>query len=456
MKQDKDWTDAMRSSLRDAEPTPPAGGWERLEGELGAVKSHTPAWRIYWLRIAAAAAVLLFVVAGEVLLRGDLGVITDGNVIGPLADGGGSAADNPLKLKIEATALVDARGEGARAEEPNLSVGVAEQSVVRVGNEAVARSVANEGDGQPAPSVDNGAEAGLLPGDTVLIAEAAAAEDEFVATAVVGSARVGSEPPSQTASALAPETTSPTSAATSVVLQNPERRAESSSEARTVPGSNLREAYGEDIFAEVTPRRNKTSLGLFAGGGMVGGSEGGPSHQMFSDAMNSNPGQVVISQKYTYSDYTFRHALPISFGLAVRKDFPHGLSLESGVNYTLLMSEANGLYGAKDISQKLHFIGVPLRFNWRFFERNRFSLYIGAGGMVEKCISAKFGSRSLDEPKVQWSALAAAGAQYRLGGVVGLYFEPEASYYFTQTSLRTVRTDSAVAFTLRLGLRLSF
>lgn len=62
----------------------------------------------------------------------------------------------------------------------------------------------------------------------------------------------------------------------------------------------------------------------------------------------------------------------------------------------------------------------------------------------------------MDEPGVQWSALAAAGAQYRLGGVVGLYFEPEASYYFTETALKTARTDSPLTLTLRLGVRLSF
>ena len=103
-----------------------------------------------------------------------------------------------------------------------------------------------------------------------------------------------------------------------------------------------------------------------------------------------------------------------------------------------------------------HFIGIPLRMNWQFLERGRFSLYIGAGGMAEKCVSAKFGSESVDEPGVQWSALAAVGAQYRVGGMVGLYFEPEGSYYFTETGLRTSRTDSPLTLTLRLGVRLSF
>jgi hypothetical protein len=50
----------------------------------------------------------------------------------------------------------------------------------------------------------------------------------------------------------------------------------------------------------------------------------------------------------------------------------------------------------------------------------------------------------------------AVGAQYRLGNYVGLYFEPEVSHYFTETTLRTSRTDSSLSLTLRLGVRLSF
>ena len=100
----------------------------------------------------------------------------------------------------------------------------------------------------------------------------------------------------------------------------------------------------------------------------------------------------------------------MSFGIAVRKEFAHGLSLESGVNYTLLRSDVRMQYSSDDVSQKLHFIGVPLRFNWQFLERGRFSLYMGAGGMVEKCVSAKLGSKTVDEPGVQWSALAAVSA----------------------------------------------
>ena len=69
MKQNTDWTDVMRSALRDAELPPAEGGWERLQRELDGVEprlagtlvpdSRKYVWRFFGPRIAAAAAVVL-------------------------------------------------------------------------------------------------------------------------------------------------------------------------------------------------------------------------------------------------------------------------------------------------------------------------------------------------------------------------------------------------------------
>lgn len=138
-----------------------------------------------------------------------------------------------------------------------------------------------------------------------------------------------------------------------------------------------------------------------------------------------NGDNLSLMVRNDYNENSFRHHQPLSFGLTVRKEFAHGLSLESGVNYTLLRSDVTVKYSSEDVSQKLHFIGIPLRMNWQFLERGRFSLYIGAGGMAEKCVSAKFGSESVDEPGVQWSALAAVGAQYRWAAWWGSISNPK-------------------------------
>ena len=161
-------------------------------------------------------------------------------------------------------------------------------------------------------------------------------------------------------------------------------------------------------------------------------------------------------QERDYDKSSFRHHLPLSFGLSFRREFAYGLSLDCGLNYTLLRSEVRLPYSSEDVSQMLHFLGIPLRLNWRFVERGAFSAYLGGGGMVEKCVAARLGSESVGEKALQWSLAAALGAQYRLGNHVALYFEPELSCYLTDTELRTSRTDASPTLTLRLGMRFAF
>ena len=404
----------MRNALRDAELPPPAGGWERLERELGGAApgpgaSETAAprgsvWRIYWPRIAAAAAVVLLgVVAGDYMLRPDKALENDGNVIASAVGEEATAVTMPQPREAESVQETLARVAGL-ADVRTAAPAVQRPELLATAVKPAAKTMAAE-----------------------TIAETTAAE----------SSQPAAEPAANTAG---------------------ERPA-----TRSKTGVSARTAYYDEPLTAYKPPRRKTSLSAFAAGGVSGASGGnGAAPWMYSSVTNDvssivgNGDNLSLMVRNDYNENSFRHHQPLSFGLTVRKEFAHGLSLESGVNYTLLRSDVTVKYSSEDVSQKLHFIGIPLRMNWQFLERGRFSLYIGAGGMAEKCVSAKFGSESVDEPGVQWSALAAVGAQYRLGGLVGLYFEPEGSYYFTETRLKTARTDSPLTLTLRLGVRLSF
>lgn len=418
----------MRNALRDAELPPPAGGWERLERELGGAAPELRApeeaaprgsvWRIYWPRIAAAAAVVLLgVVAGDYMLRPDKALENDGNVIASTVGEGATAVIMPQSREAESVQETLAQAVGLAPE--------------RAATPAAVRQT-------------------LLAAAVKPAAEIAPAA-ETAQTAV-----------SETAAATAGEAEADRASAKQATAEQAQP-AEKRPATRSSAGVSARTSYYDEPLAAYKPPRRKTSLSAFAAGGVSGAVGGdGAAPRMYSSVSNDvssivgNGDNLSLMARNDYSENSFRHHQPLSFGLSVRKEFAHGLSLESGVNYTLLRSDVTVRYSSEDVSQKLHFIGVPLRMNWQFLERGRFSLYIGAGGMVEKCVSAKFGSKSMDEPGVQWSALAAAGAQYRLGGMVGLYFEPEASYYFTETALKTARTDSPLTLTLRLGVRLSF
>lgn len=444
----------MRNALRDAELPPPAGGWERLERELGGAApgpgaSETAAprgsvWRIYWPRIAAAAAVVLLgVVAGDYMLRPDKALENDGTVIASVAEDGATAVAIPQPAEPETV-----RDALAKA------VGLPREQVAGEASSAGRRSLLAAAAGQPAQT------AALK--DLRTDGEPAVRAGEVVAAEVSGEAAKASS--SEVAKASSGEVAKAASGDTAETSgERASKQASGRPATRSAAGAAGRAGFSDEPFVAYTKPHKKASFSLFAGGGVAGGNSEGLAPRMLNTSVTNDASSVIGNgnslaplRSSGYGESSFRHHQPLSFGIAVRKEFAHGLSLESGVNYTLLRSDVRMQYTSDDVAQKLHFIGVPLRFNWQFLERGRFSLYMGAGGMVEKCVSARLGSETVDEPGVQWSALAAVGAQYRVGGMVGLYFEPEGSYYFTETGLRTSRTDSPLTLTLRLGVRLSF
>lgn len=438
----------MRSALRDAELPPPAGGWERLERELGGAApelraSETAAprgsvWRIYWPRIAAAAAVVLLgVVAGDYMLRPDKALENDGTVIASVAEDGATAVAIPQPAEPETV-----RDALAKA------VGLPREQVAGDVSSAGRRSLLAAAAGQPA--------------QTAALKNLRTDGEPAVRAGEVAAAEVSGE----AAKASSGEVAKAASGDTAKAGASGERASKQASgrpATRSAAGAAGCAGFSDEPFVAYTKPHKKASFSLFAGGGVAGGNSEGLAPRMLNTSITNDASSVIGNgnslaplRSSGYGESSFRHHQPLSFGIAVRKEFAHGLSLESGVNYTLLRSDVRMQYTSDDVAQKLHFIGVPLRFNWQFLERGRFSLYMGAGGMVEKCVSARLGSETVDEPGVQWSALAAVGAQYRVGGMVGLYFEPEGSYYFTETGLRTSRTDSPLTLTLRLGVRLSF
>lgn len=151
------------------------------------------------------------------------------------------------------------------------------------------------------------------------------------------------------------------------------------------------------------------------------------------------------------------HKQPISAGFSIRKNLPKGFSLETGLVYTFLASDILYEGAVQETRQKLHYMGIPLRANWNFIDKDKFTFYVSAGGTVEKCIYGKMGSEDLSVDPVQLSVLAAIGAQYNIGKHFGIYLEPGISYFFDNGSdIQTIRTDNPCNFTLQAGLRLSY
>lgn len=151
------------------------------------------------------------------------------------------------------------------------------------------------------------------------------------------------------------------------------------------------------------------------------------------------------------------HHQPISFGLSVRKSLGKGFSLETGLTYTLLSSDAKLADHDQKIDQKLHYLGIPLRANWNFLDKKLVTLYVSGGGMVEKCLYGKLGSEKETVKPLQFSVSGAVGAQLNATKKVGIYVEPGVAYFFDDGSdVQTIRKENPFNFNIQAGVRFTY
>mgnify|MGYP000028964798 FL=1 len=151
------------------------------------------------------------------------------------------------------------------------------------------------------------------------------------------------------------------------------------------------------------------------------------------------------------------HKQPLSFGFSVRKGLARGVSVETGLTYTYLASDVKFAGSSETVSQKLHYLGIPLRANWNFVDKKSFIMYVSAGGAMEKCVYGKIGSKNETVKPLQFSVMGAVGAQYNISSRVGIYVEPGVSYFFDDGSdIETIRKENPCNFTLQGGVRLTY
>lgn len=242
-----------------------------------------------------------------------------------------------------------------------------------------------------------------------------------------------------------------------------------------------REASGEWTgYSEEKHRRNspRLALGLNASnilsnasstagyGGVFGSSVVRSSLDVnqidsYSAILLNNNSQEVSTSKSYYQ--------PVSVGVVASMDFGKFFAVESGVNYTCLVSETSSGTAASryDIRQTLHYVGVPLKFRISFWRPLGFDLYTSLGGELQKCVGGKsmttyivdsspadsFSEKVYDK-HLQWSAGAALGVAYRFNGFFGIFVEPGLNYYFDNGSfVETIYRESPLNFNLALGLR---
>lgn len=431
------WIDVVRTSLRDAEAPVPPAGWERLERALTA--PAVPLYRRWW-PWAAAAAVLLAAVTWSLRIEPPTPVPAE-----LLAEH--SAAEEERLLSAEAPELAHDPAATTASEIPTADIVAEDIAVTEIPAARVGQTFRPTTDGSGADR----------PAEPV--------------TPHSADHRAGVTAESAAAAATAKENTSEQAADRSTPGTASSRDAAAAADAAVSEGTAVGRTPARP-FRPAVRRHRRVSFGIAMSGGITLSDGTGRSGAMLlpaslfmqndapvmTDEVASNTiyenGRLWVNSPM--EEWSYDHRVPLSFGFTVARELARGVSLASGVHYTLLYSEVTVSPQSARLRQRLHFIGIPVRVEARFLRRSDLSLYAGAGVMAEKCVGGRLGDRTVKIPSVQWSVGASIGAQYALGDHAAIYFEPDLSYYLTRSELRTVRTDSPLTLSLRLGVKLTY
>lgn len=230
-------------------------------------------------------------------------------------------------------------------------------------------------------------------------------------------------------------------------------------------------------------RASGFSAGIYFAGQQSGGnSQSQPGYMAASYGVNqllSDGAEISSDLAKSYQPVSspgshyehVHHKLPVKVGLSVNYRINNRWSIQSGVTYSYHSSDVtiSSSGASQDYSQKLHFVGIPLSASYSLWQSRHFNVYVNAGGEAEKMVHGKLSPKSSGNSglqtaspvkvhmgKLQWSAKAAAGVEYKAGNVVSIYAEPGAAYYFDNGSdLRTYYSDHPWNFNLNVGVRLN-
>lgn len=183
------------------------------------------------------------------------------------------------------------------------------------------------------------------------------------------------------------------------------------------------------------------------------------------DLPSGSPEEIDVTEKS-------RHYMPLTIGLSLNYGLSSRWSIESGIRYTFLRSDfmRESEIEKTEINQQIHYIGIPLKFNYRIVGNNRFSIYGQGGAAIDIPVNGtqsimkweqgwnkpEFDRTTISVP-LQWSIESGAGLQYHLTPSISIYAEPSLRYYFNPgTEIKTIRQDKPIEFTIPVGIRLKW
>ena len=158
-----------------------------------------------------------------------------------------------------------------------------------------------------------------------------------------------------------------------------------------------------------------------------------------------------------------KYTLPLIFTLGVNYKLSDIVTVGSGLRYTYLHSKYNGFMSGVyyDIKQSIHYVGVPVNFNFNIVSGNSWNVYATAGGTVEKGVRVSYQTKTSGQNKtynstvkgLQFSVGSGVGLEYNFNKSVGLYLQPQVVYYFDSKAPENIRSSQPLQVEAEVGLR---
>ncbi|MDR1346984.1 MAG: PorT family protein [Prevotellaceae bacterium] len=178
----------------------------------------------------------------------------------------------------------------------------------------------------------------------------------------------------------------------------------------------------------------------------------------------------ISSHENLGSEYKtdMKHKHPLNFGIRIKKNIGKNIIIKTGLSYSYFLSESGNANGKRQ--QQIHYIGIPLGFEYLIFKKNNFNIYLSGEFAAEKGILYSYKEASINVStkefktmengsirSIQFSTNAGLGVSYNFIKNIGIYVEPNAVYYIKDNNQReSFRTEKPFNFGLNIGLKYDF
>jgi len=254
--------------------------------------------------------------------------------------------------------------------------------------------------------------------------------------------------------------------------ENNEKEAQRVAEEKKTDNRVVRNILIDDMFDNI-PREDIDGRPIFAFAAGVSPSYSGAytdpglMARTFDGRNNVNP-VYLKSEAPREEVFEEEYMMPVTVGFQIFFPITSRFSAGTGVNYSMLSTN----YSAHSINSgttehrrvTLHYIGVPINFQYRIFSGGSFKFYALGGTTIEKGLAAvdkniDTGVRTNKNNEiqgVQLSVNAGLGLEMGLSDSMGLYFDPNITYYFDNKKKPqpfSIRTVQPLLFRFEAGLR---